>query len=167
MFPSRGDLNDEDPTILCLTSCFKWCNCHHFAPFFRHHFSKQCSSWSSLPPPSFSGSGQHRDCRWFSFGCDVIFSPQGTYQLNGGRPIPRIRLASNGQWQAGMGRTDQWTSRALIWSIQPNCVSFDAYFYDNDFPNMSDVVWAGSDLTVDLSSPIYFIPHRTVCRIWQ
>ena len=165
MFPSRGDLNDEDPTILCLTSCFKWCNCHHFAPFF-HHRSKQCSSWSSLPPPSFSGSGQHRDCRWFSFGCDVIFSPQGTYQLNGGRPIPRIRLASNGQWQAGMGRTDQWTPRALIWSIQPNCVSFDAYFYDNDFPNMSDVVWAGSDLTVDLSSPIYFIPHRTVCRIW-
>ena len=46
----------------------------------------------------------------------------------------------------------------LIWSILPNYVSFDGYFYDNDFPNMSNVVWAGSDLTVDLSSPIYFIP---------
>ena len=43
-------------------------------------------------------------------------------------------------------------------------MSFDGYFYDNDFPNMSDVTElqcrrAGSDLTVDLSSPIYFIPR--------
>ena len=49
----------------------------------------------------------------------------------------------------------------LIWSILPNYVSFDGYFYDNDFPNMSNVVWAGSDLTVDLSSPIYFIPRES------
>ena len=27
----------------------------------------------------------------------------------------------------------------LIWSILPNYVSFDGYFYDNDFPNMSNV----------------------------
>ena len=27
----------------------------------------------------------------------------------------------------------------IIWSILPNYVSFDGYFYDNDFPNMSNV----------------------------
>ena len=39
-------------------------------------------------------------------------------------------------------------------------MSFDGEFYDNDSPNMSNVPQAGSDLTVDLSTPIYFIPQR-------
>ena len=60
---------------------------------------------------------------------------------------------------------DQWEGEiqrgtGIIWSILPNYVSFDGEFYDNDSPNMSNVPQAGSDLTVDLSSPIYFIPQR-------
>ena len=92
-------------------------------------------------------------------------APRGRISSMEGAPYQGLDSVQATNRNAAKLPTDQWQPRAVIWSIQPNCVSFDAYFYDNDFPNMSDVVWAGSDLTVDLSSPIYFIPHRTECRI--
>ena len=80
---------------------------------------------------------------------------------------PNARVWAGPRWpmtRVGVS-SDQWRAvedtAAIIWSIPPNYVSFDGYFYDNDFPNMSNVVWAGSDLTVDLSSPIYFIPRES------
>ena len=88
-------------------------------------------------------------------------APRGRISSMEGAPYQGLDSVQATNGNAAKPPTDQWQPRAVIWSIQPNCVSFDAYFYDNDFPNMSDVVWAGSDLTVDLSSPIYFIPHRT------
>ena len=90
-------------------------------------------------------------------------APRGRISSMEGAPYQGLDSLQSTNSKPAHSPTDQWQSRAVIWSIQPNCVSFDAYFYDNDFPNMSDVVWAGSDLTVDLSSPIYFIPHRTDC----
>ena len=87
-------------------------------------------------------------------------APRGRISSMEGAPYQGLDSVQATNGNAAKPPTDQWQPRAVIWSIQPNCVSFDAYFYDNDFPNMSDVVWAGSDLTVDLSSPIYFIPQR-------
>ena len=91
-------------------------------------------------------------------------APRGRISSMEGAPYQGLDSLQPTNRNPALRPTDQWQPRAVIWSIQPNCVSFDAYFYDNDFPNMSDVVWAGSDLTVDLSSPIYFIPHRTEWR---
>ena len=62
-------------------------------------------------------------------------------------------------------------------SCSPNYVSFDGYFYENDFPNMSNVVlsqWMGgggrgggggggegSDLAVNKSGTNLFLSHRS------
>ena len=88
---------------------------------------------------------------------------EGTWRLEpGSGPLRQISLgqSESSWWWKGPMREERWRGTGIIWSILPNYVSFDGEFYDNDSPNMSNVPQAGSDLTVDLSSPIYFIPQR-------